>query len=707
MSLKGTSGKKYALGESIGGGGEGTVHRIIGDKDIVAKVYKDSINLSDKEEKIEAMVSMSGSKGLEYTTWPKDMIYDSKGRFKGFVMNIVPAHKKINEIYETSSEIKYNWQSKVSIAYNLCTVVNSVHSIGQCCGDFNPNNICVDTSCGSVYLIDTDSFHITHNNKTYRCGVGMPAYLPKEIQERMSVGLDSMELPTFTKETDDFALAIHIFQILMNGCHPFTLSKARSNESIALPQIDRNIINGTTAFFGTDAQYDVPLYAPNIDSLPQYLNDLFRRAFVESYSKGASVRPDAKEWMNALLRLSKETIQCTTNYEHSYYKNSPYCPWCSIDRNMAGMTRMTPVRPAPRRPTNVIGTTVTMYDVTYRFDAGFATVVGCKRNINGIADILDEVVANGVAFKVKGIDDRAFKDCRYLRGVRIPNAVEFIGDEAFYHCYKLTDLELPEALERIGDRAFFWCNRLERIYIPEKVRHIGESVFAFSGCSIDVSEDNENFTSEDGVLYSKEKDVLLCVPIGCGQFVLPDSVRTIEKNAMSSNPDTFVACNNNEHFTCIDGSLYDKDCKILIHAYNGETINIPETVERIGEHACHECEFTSIDLPKGLKEIGPHAFWGCYSLPNVNLPKGLETIEYGAFYRCSSITSVTIPNTVETVEDNAFWGCSNLLSATINDGVGSIGHNAFRDCSRLRTVNVPGGTSMETDSFPNTMVMRR
>ena len=84
-----------------------------------------------------------------------------------------------------------------------------------------------------------------------------------------------------------------------------------------------------------------------------------------------------------------------------------------------------------------------------------------------------------------------------------------------------TSLKLPsyspagDKVVRIGDTAFENCSSLLTVQIPETVNSVGMG--AFRGCSsltaITVDEGNEVYCSEGGALYSKDKSVLICVPM--------------------------------------------------------------------------------------------------------------------------------------------------------------------------------------------------
>lgn len=91
----------------------------------------------------------------------------------------------------------------------------------------------------------------------------------------------------------------------------------------------------------------------------------------------------------------------------------------------------------------------------------------------------------------------------------------------------------------IGSGAFEKCSSLVSVSIPETVTSIGSEVFR--GCSslvlISVDPENDSYRSIGGVLYSKDKTVLICCPpakVG-NNFLLDPSVRVIDDYAFEKN----------------------------------------------------------------------------------------------------------------------------------------------------------------------------
>jgi len=111
----------------------------------------------------------------------------------------------------------------------------------------------------------------------------------------------------------------------------------------------------------------------------------------------------------------------------------------------------------------------------------------------------------------------------------IPAQVKNIGSYAFVCCHKLSSVNIHNSVESIGNGAFSGSS-LNNVFIPASV--ISIEAWAFSRCytltSIEVHEDNDQYSSEDGVLYSKDKTILFDIPpTRQGRFIIPESVNTI------------------------------------------------------------------------------------------------------------------------------------------------------------------------------------
>lgn len=326
----------YVSSNPLGRGGEGSVYAIDGNNRYVLKIYHDSKQTKQREDKLLAMANAPiSSEALKQVAWPVDVVYDN-GHFVGFVMPKASDVEELNVMY--SGKYICTLSERITIAKNLCAAVNAVHEAGHVCGDLNPQNITVNVKQGTVMLVDTDSYHILQGTCQYRCEVGRPEYLPAEVQAKMRNGmtLSSAPLPTYSKQSDCFAIAVHIFSLLMNGCHPFAC--ATSGNSIEPPQPIENIQNGYFPFSQRKTGLTTPAYAPKLDYLPKDVQKLFNRAFINGYSN-PNDRPSAIEWYFALEQMGRSLQSCSKDKKHQFPTSCSKCPWCEVASKMNSMTK--------------------------------------------------------------------------------------------------------------------------------------------------------------------------------------------------------------------------------------------------------------------------------------------------------------------------------------------------------------------------------
>lgn len=315
---------------------------------------------------------------------------------------------------------------------------------------------------------------------------------------------------------------------------------------------------------------------------------------------------------------------------------------------------------------------------------------------------------------------------------------------AFSNCDDITSFEVPDFIISIDNDAFSGCDKLTSITISKNVKHIGEGVFAY--CKklkqINVDPDNANFTTENGVLLTKDRKVLITgirsdvmIPttvrrigkqafIGCKftnvtipksvieigekafygcenltEISIPSSVKTIGEKAFYNCPrlKRFKVDEANLVYASENGLLLSKDKKVLICGVNGNVV-IPNTVTVIGSHAFDGCEgwlnsypLKSVIIPDSVTEIGASAFNSCHGLQDVVIPNSVTRICDGAFSWCKGLTKVTLGADVRSIGKDAFSHCSNLKSVTIPDSVTEIGSDAFSDCEKMTSVRIGKG----------------
>lgn len=260
---------------------------------------------------------------------------------------------------------------------------------------------------------------------------------------------------------------------------------------------------------------------------------------------------------------------------------------------------------------------------------------------------------------VKTIGEQAFFNCHRLRSVSLAAGLETIEAEAFWSCYDLQSIRIPEGVITIDRDAFRACNSLTTVTLPSTLVNYGTRVF--STCKnlteILVADGNENYRSENGVLFSKDGTVLIAYPNGRQQesCAVPEGVVTIANDSFRE-------------------SVYLK------------SVSIPSSVRTVGEFAFYYCcKLNTVTFAEGTTHIGIGAFYECPCLTEMVVPEGVTVIDIAAFQDCTGLRSITIPSTVTTIGIDAFSGCFALESADLPASLETVGERAFFNCAKLTT----------------------
>ena len=286
-----------------------------------------------------------------------------------------------------------------------------------------------------------------------------------------------------------------------------------------------------------------------------------------------------------------------------------------------------------------------------------------------------------------------------------------------------TEIIIPDTYEGLPVTAIYDLRSFENvtsIKIPASVEYLDTHPLNIckSITKIEVDENNKNYKSIDGHLYSKDGEMLIKYAIGkeATSFVIPDSVKWIYDDA-------FLGCNFLINVTIPDSVKYigDRaflDCDSLTSVTIGNSvtsigtwafvrctslisITIPDSVEFIGGEAFKNCtSLTNVTIGNSVTRIGDGAFENCTSITNAIIGNSVTRIGDNAFSGCTSLTSIAIPDSVEFINESAFYNCTSLTSAIIGNSVAWIGKYAFQNCASLKSVIIPDSvTSIGYDAF--------
>ncbi len=348
--------------------------------------------------------------------------------------------------------------------------------------------------------------------------------------------------------------------------------------------------------------------------------------------------------------------------------------------------------------------------------------IGNNENQFVVAMKADETITNYSSEPgTRAIAGSAFEYCSQLETVNLGVSVTSIGDSAFSGCSTLTNLTLSPNLRNINEYAFYGCSAIQKVYI-DSIENWLKIKF-----DVNVSDDQMQYQGDVNPLYNGEAELIVDSSNVVTTINMSDEITEISpfafagynkltsinigKNVNKIGDFAFTECKGLETITIADGNttfeasqncVVKKDTKTLVVACKNSIIpddvkiipncafkglgdianneiNIPDSVETIGDYAFWGCNLDVVRIGNGIKSIGEMAFdpnesrtvylKDIESWCNVDLLDGIsspicwgasifingtEVTGYGADYESNSLV---IPETVETIKPWVFYNC--------------------------------------------------
>lgn len=337
---------------------------------------------------------------------------------------------------------------------------------------------------------------------------------------------------------------------------------------------------------------------------------------------------------------------------------------------------------------------------------------------------------------VKHIGPSAFENSYYLTSLTLPEGLQSIGSYAFCNCSGISgDLTLPSTLKKMDEGAFYNCSKLNgTVSLPASLTDMGEYCFLESNniVAYNVNASNPNYSSYNGVFYSKNMDTLFIYPAAkSGNFIMPSTVKLIGSHAFYKSSKlsgqliiprsvdyigyyAFYGCTaisgfqanaENLYFSSESGVLMSKTKERLISCPASLTgpYQMPATIKSIDPAAMAFCSNITgnLNIPMAVDTIGAFAFYGCNLISGFNVEGGnkrfasLDGVLYNALldslllYPLNKSGAFDVPNGVKYIGISAFDGCTKLSEINLANSVETIGDYAFEYCSTLTNFHFP------------------
>lgn len=187
----------------------------------------------------------------------------------------------------------------------------------------------------------------------------------------------------------------------------------------------------------------------------------------------------------------------------------------------------------------------------------------------------------------------------------------------------------------------------------------------FDGNGNPTTINNTGYTSENGVLFNKNKTVLVDAGGVQGAYAIPNGV-TIKSGAFSNCGLTSLVIPNG--MTSIEDGTFSQ-CRYL------ESVAIPSDLTSLkGFKFSEYTNLTAVNVAPGNPRFASEGgvlfnkektvligYPSGKKDTSYKIPNGVVSIGKRAFYGCSELQSVTIPNSVTSIEDGTFNGLESIF----------------------------------------------
>lgn len=246
---------------------------------------------------------------------------------------------------------------------------------------------------------------------------------------------------------------------------------------------------------------------------------------------------------------------------------------------------------------------------------------------------------------VTAIMSSAFRECKTLESVVIPDSVIKLGSGAFSDCSSLRSVILPGNIGIIEKNTFKNCVSLTHVEIPSGIIIIWTD--AFYGCT------------------------------GLKSVSLPDTLRMLSGFRNCTGLTEVIIPNR-------------RVTSLIARAFEGCTgltgITIPDSVEVIADYAFSGCNFTSIVIPDSVISFGENVF-AHSAFTEIVLPDGIQACQ-APLIEDLPLTEITVPGKLIKYYSGTFQlkslflNCKNLKTIYTDLTVAEM-NEIFLNCSWL------------------------
>lgn len=338
----------------------------------------------------------------------------------------------------------------------------------------------------------------------------------------------------------------------------------------------------------------------------------------------------------------------------------------------------------------------------------------------------------------------AFKNCKNINNISFNN-IEILNEEVFYGCEKLINISINNIKELKRD--CFSYSGLIKFNINQSIELIDKDAFSSADYLEEFLIDNNfNFYVEDGVLYNKEKNAIICYPNNklSENFTIKANILNILGQGLIKNQNIKninVELSNNI-YSSEDGILYNKEKTQLIKYPNGKTnsnVNIINGITDVNSYAlAYNKNITNLTISNSVIHFNKNILYNSNNLITLKIPFIGETkleeeintkfigylfggetyltnndyvpsslinviitnnniIDEYSFYEANNISYIEFIKDISVINKFAFYGCEELKEIYFNEKIQVIKEKAIYNLKNLETLNIVYNLNMDLE----------
>lgn len=312
-----TSGIMCEVGKLLGGGGQGEVYRArLNGIDVALKWYFPNSATREQREVLQALV-MKGAPNDKFL-WPIELVSADNVPDFGYIMPL--REERYKSLFELMKRcIDPRFYALATAGLHLSHNFFQLHSQDYCYRDISFGNIFLDPENGDILICDNDNISVNTIDAASQSAVmGTLGFMAPEL-----VRGDSLP----STETDLFSLAVLLFYMFMVH-HPLQGKKEADIKILNQAALIKLYGKEPLFIFDPDDHSNEPVKGYQDNPLlywpiyPQFLRDLFTRAFTDGIKDPQHGRIRESQWRAAMVRLRDSIVYCSSCNKENFYDDN-------------------------------------------------------------------------------------------------------------------------------------------------------------------------------------------------------------------------------------------------------------------------------------------------------------------------------------------------------------------------------------------------